>query len=229
VVDEAEVAAVAQRLAGMLEPGDLDQTLRGITAAAVEVLPDVDYASITVRHGDGRLQTSAPTDNLLRGLDATQYELQEGPCYESVTDTVHLTSPRLAEDDRFPRYREVAVRAGVQAQAGIRLFESDHSMGALNLYSRRIGAFEDLGFLGELFTHQSAVALRYAQEVENLRDAITTRQLIGKAVGIAMERYQFDDERAFAFLTRLAEYTNASLREVAQAVVDAGRARAEPS
>jgi hypothetical protein len=229
VAENAEVTAVAGRLAGMLSPGDLEETLRAITAAAVEVLPDVDYASITVRHADGRLQTSAPTDAMLRGIDATQYELQEGPCYASVTDTVHLTSPQLAEDDRVPRYREVAVRAGIQAQAGIRLFESDRSLGALNLYSRRVGAFEDLGFLGVLFTHQSAVALRYAQEVESLQDAIATRQLIGQAVGIAMERYEFSDEQAFAFLTRLSAYTSSSLRDVAQAIVDAGRARAQPT
>jgi GAF domain-containing protein len=229
VVDDAEVTQVAQRLAGMLGPGDLEETLRGITAAAVEVLPDVDYASITVRHADGRLQTSAPTATMLRGLDATQYDLHEGPCYESVTDTVHLTAPHLAEDERFPRYRDAAVGAGIQAQAGIRLFESDHSIGALNLYSRRAGAFQDLGFLGVLFAHHSAVALQYAQEVENLRDAIVVRQLVGQAVGISMERYEFTDEQAFAFLTRLSQYTGSSLRDVAQAVVDAGRARAEPT
>ena len=43
-----------------------------------------------------------------------------------------------------------------------------------------------------------------------------------------MERYQFDDERAFAFLTRLSQHTGVPLRAVAQGIVEAGRARAEP-
>jgi GAF domain-containing protein len=227
VVDKTEIAAVARQLADILQPGDLDQTLRGITAAAVEVLPEVELASITVRHADGRLLTSAPTDQVLRVVDAAQYELEEGPCYASVTDTVHITAPQLAQDDRFPRYRSVAVEAGIQAQAGIRLFESDRSLGALNLYSSQKGAFEDLGFLGVLFAHQSAVALQYAQEIESLRDAVETRQLIGQAVGIAMERYELTDERAFAFLTRLSQHTRVPLREVALGIVEAGRARAD--
>jgi len=226
-VDNSDLAAAARVLADVLKPGDLDQTLRGITAAAVEVLPQVEYASITVRHADGRLTTSAPTDPVLRVVDAAQYELHEGPCYATVTDAVHVTAPRLALDGRFPRYRAVAREAGIEAQAGIRLFESDRSLGALNLYSGKAGAFEDLGFLGALVAHQSAMALEYAREVENLREALLTRQLVGQAVGIAMERYELNDERAFAFLNRLAEHTEADLSEVAGAIVAAGRARAD--
>jgi GAF domain-containing protein len=227
-VENTEMAAVARQLAEFLQPGDLDQTLRGITAAAVEVLPEVELASITVRHADGRLLTSAPTDQVLRIVDAAQYELQEGPCYASVTDAVHVIAPRLAQDDRFPHYRTVALQAGIEAQAGIRLFESDRSLGALNLYSSQPGAFEDMGFLGALFAHQSSVALQYAQEIENLRDAVATRQLVGQAVGIAMERYELSDERAFAFLARLCRHTELPLRDVASGIVEAGRARAEP-
>jgi GAF domain-containing protein len=187
----------------------------------------VQYASITVRHADGRLTTSAPTHGILRVLDAAQYEMREGPCYQTVTDVVHVTAPWLAQDDRFPHYRSVAVEAGIQAQAGIRLFESDRSLGALNLYSGKAGAFEDMAFLGALVAHQSAMALAYAREVENLREAVQTRQLVGQAVGIAMERYELNDERAFAFLNRLSEHTDVDLRDVARALVDAGRARAD--
>ena len=228
-MDTSELDAAARQLADILQPGDLDQTLRAITAAAVEVLREVEHASITVRHADGRLETCAPTAELLRVVDAAQYELQEGPCYDTVTDAVHVTSPDLANDDRFPRYRVVALEAGFAAQAGIRLFESDHALASLNLYATQPGAFGDLGFLGALFAHQSAVALRYAREAETLRDALETRQLVGEAVGIAMERYEFTDERAFAFLTRLSQHTGVPLRDVAEGIVAAGRGRAEPS
>jgi len=225
-MQEENLAGVARQLAEALKPGDLDETLRAITAAAVEILPDVEIASITVRHADGRLQTVAPTDEVLCALDAAQYEMREGPCYDTATDTAHVTAPWLEHDDRFPRYRQVALDAGVRAQAGIRLFEAKGSVGALNLYSRRPGAFENLGFLGALFTHQSATALEYTREVDDLRDAIATRQVIGEAVGIAMGRYEFSDERAFAFLTRLSQHGGVPLHAVAEAVVEAARARA---
>lgn len=211
----------ARRLSAALSPGDLDHTLSQITAAAVEVLPDVRYASLTVQHADGSIETVAPTDDLLCDLDAAQYELREGPCYEAAVETVHVISPNLAADERFPRYSEVALAAGVRAQAGVRLFENPKSQGALNLYSLNVGAFEDLGSLSDLFAHQAAMAIRYAHEIANLQEAVRTRKTIGQAIGIVMERYGLTDERAFAFLTRLSQHRNVKLRLVAQEIIAA--------
>jgi hypothetical protein len=224
---DERLAEMAQRLAERLGPADLDQTLSNITAAAVEVLPDVTMSSITMKHADGTLQTLAPTDDVLCEVDAKQYELQEGPCYDTATDAIHVTAPHLETDDRYPQYREAALEAGIRAQAGVRLFDTPKSQGALNLYSTTDGDFEDLGFLGALFQHQSAMAIEYAQEVHNLREAMQTRKIVGQAVGIVMERYELTEQRAFAFLARLSQHHNVKLRLVAQEIVAAGEARAQ--
>ncbi len=210
---------VSRRLRAALSPADLDDTLAHITAAAVEELPDVAYASITVRHADGRLETSAPTDDLVLDLDGAQYEYQEGPCYEAATDTVHVSSPDLEREPRWPRYAPVALAAGVRAQAGIRLFDAKDSNGALNLYSRDRGAFEVLDGIGALFTHHAATAIEYAREISHLQQAVKTRQVIGQAVGILMHQYGLDDARAFAFLTRISSHTNTKLRVLADQVI----------
>ncbi|MDX6262044.1 MAG: hypothetical protein QOH84_3732 [Kribbellaceae bacterium] len=208
----------AQRLSSALTPGDLDHTLGQITAAAVEVLPGVAYASITISHADDTLETAAPTDNLIEILDAAQYRLHQGPCYEAATDTVHITSPNLAADERFPDYAAIAVAAGIRAQAAVRLFDTGKSKGALNLYSPNVGAFEDLTILSRLFAHQAAAVIGYAHEIQNLREAINTRSAIGQAVGIVMERYKLNDHRAFAFLARLSQQRNIKLRQIAEQV-----------
>ena len=208
------------RLRQTLSPGDLDHTLRQIVQAAVEVLPQVDRASITVRHDDGRLETAQPSDDGLLTLDAAQYDLQEGPCYDAATDVAHVFSPDLATDERFPRYAPVALEQGVRAQAGLRLFDTPRSQGALNLYSSQTGAFADLDDLGELFVHQAGLALAYAREVDDLRQALEARRTIGQAIGILMERYELTDERAFAFLARLSSHRNVKLRNVAQEIVE---------
>jgi hypothetical protein len=218
-MEDAELTEAAEHLVKALTPGDLDHTLSRITVAAVEVLPEVEYASITVKHSDGRLETVAPTDDVLWGIDAAQYELQEGPCYDAATDTAHVISPDLAGDQRFPHYAATAVGVGIRAQAGLRLFDAPRSQGALNLYSRTVGSFEDLGSLGRLFTHQSALAIGYAQEVENLQAALRTRRTIGQAIGILMERYSLTDQRAFAFLTRLSQHGNVKLNRIAEQFV----------
>lgn len=216
-----EAIELLKRLAETITPGDLDHTLDRITSAAVEVLPGVHYASITVKHADGRLETVAPTDPMLLGLDAAQYDLQEGPCYDAAVDTPYVTSPHLAADARFPRYAALAVQAGVRAQAGLRLFETPRpsAQGALNLYSRDVGSFSDMRDVAGLFLHQAAVAIDYAREIDNLQEAMKTRQLIGRAVGIAMERYRLNEERAFAFLARVSQTRNVKLRTVAEELV----------
>lgn len=219
MVDQQDIVDVARRLADALKPGDLDATLDQITAAAVDVLPDVQRASITIRHADGRLETVAPTDQVLVEVDAAQYEYREGPCYEAATDQVHVTSPDLATDPRFPRYAPVAVAAGIRAQAGIRLFEAKESQGALNLYSDRVGALTDLRILGQLFAHQAAVALDYAREIDSVRAAVQSRGIIGQAVGIIMERFRLDDARAFGFLVRLSQDSNIKVRALAEDLV----------
>ena len=225
---EETVLDSMDRLRRTLTPGDLDHTLRQIVQAAVAVLPQVDRASITVRHDDGRLETAQPSDDALLPLDVAQYDLREGPCYEAATDAVHVIAPDLATDDRFPRYAAVAVERGVRAQAGLRLFDTPRSQGARNLYSRRPGAFTDLDELGDLFVHQAGTAIAYAQEIDDLRAALEARRTIGQAIGILMERYELTDERAFAFLARLSSHRNVKLRQVAQEVVEETQTRGKP-
>lgn len=219
-MDDERLVDSARRLADRLTPGDLDATLHQITAAAVEVLPNVQLCSITIQHADGTLSTVAPTDDVLLRLDAAQYELQEGPCYQAATTEEQVVCSDLRADARFPRYGKAAVAEGIRAQIGVRLFDSPTSHGALNLYSGEVGAFDDLTSLSALFAHQAAQAIAYAQEIEGLAQAVRTRTTIGQAVGIVMERYGLNDERAFAFLQRLSSHRNVKLRLVAQELVE---------
>jgi hypothetical protein len=224
MTNEALIDTV-HRLAQTLTTGDLDQTLRSITTGAVDVLPDVEQASITVLHEDGSLATVAETADVILDVDARQYELQEGPCYQAAVDSSHVISTDLATDQRFPRYGRYAADKGFRAQAGIRLFDASKGRGALNLYSSKAGAFDEIDMLSALFFSQAAVAIAYAGEVSDLQAAVNARATIGKAVGIVMERYELSDDRAFAFLTRVAQHRNVKLRLVAQETIAASERR----
>jgi GAF domain-containing protein len=218
-MENESLLETARRLREQLAPSDLDATLRQISAASVELLPNVEYSSITVLHSDGELSTAAPTDPLIIRLDAEQYSLREGPCYDAATHDDQVICSDLAADERFPSYGRVAVRMGIRSQVGVRLFDAPKSQGALNLYSTRIGAFDDLESLSALFAHQAGLAISYAHEIETLREAVMSRTVIGTAVGIVMERFKLNDERAFAFLKRLSSHRNVKLRVVAQELV----------
>jgi hypothetical protein len=220
-MDNQSLLDTARQLSERLRPADLDATLAQVTAAAVDLLPEVQYSSITVLRPDGSLSTAAPTDELLIRLDAEQYRLHEGPCFEAATHLDHVVSTDLCKDERFPRYGRAAVAEGIRAQIGVRLFETPRSNGALNLYSTKVGAFADSEALSALFAHQAGQALAYAYQIGNLDEAVRTRTVIGQAIGIVMERYGVNDERAFALLQRLSSEENLKVRRVAEQIVDA--------
>lgn len=60
-----------------------------------------------------------------------------------------------------------------------------------------------------------------------MTEALATRNVIGQAVGIVMERYKVDSDRAFAFLVRLSQTRNTKLRTVATALVDQSNTNAQ--
>ena len=208
-----------RELAERLTPADFDATLTTITTAAVELLPHVDYASLTVRHLDGTVLSYATTDDILVDLDRTQDELREGPCYYEITESPHVISRDLRVDPRFPTFGQAAVEVGILSQAGLRLFKTGRAVAALDLYSTQIAAFEDLTRLDRLFAHQAATALNYARELDNLHEALQTRTVIGQAVGILMERFGLEDQQAFAYLTRLSSTQHVKLRQLAEEIV----------
>ena len=50
--------------------------------------------------------------------------------------------------------------------------------------------------------------------------AVDARKLIGQAMGILMERFDVDDNRAFAILKRYSQDTNTKLRDVSEQLIN---------
>ena len=66
----------------------------------------------------------------------------------------------------------------------------------------------------------AAAAILASREGEQLQSALSTRDRIGQAKGIIMERFNIDDVRAFAMLRQLSQDGNTKLIDVAQRVID---------
>ena len=199
----------------LAEQGDADAGLRALTAAAVDTLPGVEFASITVVKDEGDLRTYAPTDPLARRADDLQFEFREGPCYDAATEDGMFIAEDLAQDHRWPRYAPQAAALGVGAQMGIDLHPPTGTRAALNLYARKPTPFVDLMDEAETFASHAAIVLGFTRNVDQFKAALASRKTIGQAIGIVMERYQIDEDRAFDFLVRISSDSNVKLREVA--------------
>lgn len=108
------------------------------------------------------------------------------------------------------------------------------TIGALNCYSQSIGSFGDKEVrVASLFATQAAVALANAQVyatsralTENLTEALESREMIGRAIGILMEQQRIDDRDAFETLKKASQHSNVKLRHIAAQVVELARKNA---
>lgn len=193
--------------------------LESLAAMAAQNIPGVDCASITV-HNAGGFRTVAATDELADECDQLQYDAGEGPCVAAVTHERLVLVNDLAGAEPFSRYGPLAARRGVGSQAAVQLTRTDQVTG-LNLYARQPDAFDRPTIqMVEMFATYGAVLLEHARQVEHLNRAVDSRQDIGAATGVLMERYGVDRDRAFAFLVRNSQNRNVKLRVLAEQVLD---------
>lgn len=183
-------------------------------------VPAFDHVSISVRGTDGSIETKAGNDQLVWDLDALQYELREGPCVDAIEHDAVVVVQDLRHEQRWPLYTRAAIARGVRSQIGIQLFSAGRHVAGLNLYNTRSDEVEQESVeTARFFATHAAIALGHAQEAHHLNQALATRKRIGQALGILMERYRMDEDRAFQFLVRVSSTSSTKLRDVADEVV----------
>lgn len=217
----AALRAAAGTLAGHRSIRDLEGTLGQIVASAVETVPGVDAGSISIIE-HGQIETRHPTRENIRKLDQTQSEIHEGPCITAIEDPpenglVIAHDLAGADAERWPHYAPRAVDAGFRALTSVQLSTDGGVRAALNLYSEAPNALDEHSLIvAGLFGVQAALLLYGSAQARHLQRAVDSRDLIGRAKGILMERFKVDDDGAFQMLVKSSQDTNMKLTSVAQ-------------
>jgi GAF domain-containing protein len=216
-------AALLAQLASHLRAGDDDPplTARRVAESALEVVPEADHASITVRRGRGRFISLGSTSELAVRADEAQYALREGPCVDAIEEADFFRSGDIGADERWPAWGPEAAALGLRSLLSVQLLTQGEPMGALNFYAEQKGRFADRDVvdLAALYATHAALALTAVEQLSGLETAMTSRHTIGLAQGIFMERYGLGPDQAFALLQRMSSTTNVKLRDVAAVVV----------
>lgn len=199
----------------------LPELLQDLVVMAARSLPGVDHVGISVTHADGRIETVAATDDLVLKLDLLQYELDEGPCLSAIREEGMVLVNHADREQRWPRFMERAAGLGLRSQMGLRLYANNETVGGLNMYATQAEEIDpEVVHIASLFASHVALALGKARIEENLTKGMEARQRVGVAVGILMERYELDEDRAFAYLARVSQTSNVKLRDIADELVD---------
>lgn len=212
------MAHLARSFAG---PRSVKDVLAGVTAATVEMVPGADVAGVLLLAKGNKFESLVGTSDLIYELDALQEKYGEGPCVEAAIDELIVRTNNFETEQRWPAYSRAVLHTGVRSGVSFKLYTGDQTAGALNVFSMRPNAFTaESESIGSVLAAHAAAAILASRRDEQLQSALTTRDLIGQAKGIIMERYDLDAVGAFEMLRRLSQDMNTRLAEVAQRVVD---------
>ena len=224
-MDPGHRAQTLAELAQALQSAhETEPTADAVIERALELVHDADWVSLTVRRR-GSFVTLASTAPEAQQADELQYALGEGPCVDASHAAEWYRSGSVAGDPRWPRWGPRAAELGIRSLLSVQLSTEDSAIGAINIYSRRDGGFEDRDEVdfAVLYGAHAAIALTSAREITGLRSALQTRHTIGVAQGMLMERYGLDLDSSFDLLRRYSSQLNVKLVDVAADIVTSGQ------
>jgi hypothetical protein len=225
----APLAHQMQHVAEQLDGQDgLDTTLLVMVSTAVQFIPGVEHAGLTIfsqGRVDAPLGLGYATSDLARGIESAQYEAEDGPSLEAVCRRTTIGVVDSCAEERWPAFTAQARAWGVRSMLCLPLDAGDRDGGrySLNLYSGRVAAFEGYAEdVAQLFSVHAHLAVRHVTQTDQLHAAIATRDVIGQAKGILMQRYKITADQAFRVLKHVSAETHTKLRDVAEQLASSG-------
>jgi GAF domain-containing protein len=202
---------------------DVDHTLLAIVRAGTDTVPGAEHASISAVIKRREVRTRAATAELARQVDQAQYGTGQGPCLDALYEQRSVRLPDTKTEQRWPEFAARALDLGVRSMLAVQLYVTGENLGALNLHSSHADAFDDESEqVALLFAAHAAVALAGATTEQHMQTAVDSRDLIGQAKGILIERYKVTGQEAFRLLVVASQATNIKLTEVSHYLVETG-------
>jgi transcriptional regulator with GAF, ATPase, and Fis domain len=218
---------LARRLAdaarGLQAQSGSQDVLDRVVGLAVALVPGADEATITMVRVRRHVYSAAATGDLARNFDALQDEIGEGPCMDALWNQETVRVDDLAGDPRWPVLGPRAGAQGIGSMLCLQLFAYRDTLGALDLVAYEKSAFTDESeHIGLLLASHAAIAVAGAQQLDHSAIALASRDIIGQAKGILMERFKITAAQAFEVLAKVSQDTNRKVHAVAEDLTRTG-------
>lgn len=216
----------AQTLVRSYEVGDVLYEL----VESVSAVLDVPGAGVSLGEG-GRVRFVTGMNEASVVTEEAQERGQDGPCVEAYrTGQVVIVEDLARAEGRWEQLRSTAMEAGFRAVAAIPMKIGDDCLGALNLYASavRVWSEEDLAVaqvLADIATSYIINASERAtmqRRADQLAQALESRVVIEQAKGMLAAERKVRPDDAFGLIRHHARNHNASVRSVAEAIVNLG-------
>ena len=226
-MSEQDLAASADAFARLAiemhqAPG-VEETIDAVVQFALQAL-SCTYAGVALNTRGSRAEIAAVTDAVVADVYDLQLNSQTGPLVTVLRDRTTILIRDTSTDDRWPDWAARVAALGVRSVLDVPLVTGSgnhQTVGVLGLYSPDPDAFgPDEEAIAHILARHASVAVASARHEEMMIQAVDARKLVGQAMGILMERFDVDGDRAFAILKRYSQDTNTKLRDVAQHLID---------
>ncbi len=222
VDDDVAVGLEQLRRALHVQDAELRSTLDAVAAEAVRTIDPAAYCGVNLLVR-GKFVPQATFGVPPEKLDAFQQANGTGPCVDSARDQSVVLSVATVTEDRWGEFGALAAGLGVQSMLCVPLRVDDNQLGSLSLYGTSPSAFGPRDeTVARLFALHAAIAIADSQRVTNLQAALRSRDVIGQAKGILMERRRITADQAFAVLTHASQQANRKLVDIAEKFVLTG-------
>jgi len=208
---------------------DLEVVLTDLTESVVAVL-GLCGSGVTMSE-DGQLRFVATVTNTARELECDHAQQHPCPCRDAYLtgQAVRVTDMRL-ESARWPEFSVTATRLGVVGVAGIPMRLADQIIGSLSLYSAEPRDWSDqdiavAAVLADVATSYVVNASKLRQQEQlsaQLQETLDSRIVIEQAKGMTANMHAVTVEQAYQLMRGHARHNNASVRQVADAIVAVG-------
>lgn len=196
------------------QPGTEAEVLEVCAAHALSRMHCAQYADVVQLH-DGMAVTVASTAGNPALLDEIRQRHRPGLA------AGQQGFVRVDDVACEPRYRrELAGRTPIQSVLAFPLAPGGAVTAELSFYAEQPHAFDDAAVeLGSLLAIHTSLVWQMLRRHEQFHAALASRDVIGQAKGMVMERFGIDAAQAFGLLKRLSQESNRPLTEVARQLV----------
>jgi GAF domain-containing protein len=214
----------------------LPAKLEAIVAIVKRTVPGCDASGI-ILIVDGEPTTSAVTDRLTVEVDLVQYDTNDGPCLAAINDGEVIRIDVMERDARFSRVAPGALAHDVNSVLSMPLAAHDRTVGALNIYSHQVNAFDaetvrQVQPLADYAAEVIGSSPLYAYSldlVEGLLEDFESRTAIVRATGVLIATEGLSGDEAMDRLRHLALSSGESMRTVADWLLDERPLRSAPA
>jgi GAF domain-containing protein len=218
-------ATYADWAVALHDSSTVGDTVDAVVRFALKAL-GCSYAGVAMVTRGRRPEVAAVTDPVVEEIYQLQIAASHGPLVTVLAEQSTVLIRDTLTDTRWPQWAAKVAGLGVRSVLDVPLAtrRDSRTVGVLGLYNDRADAFSaDDEAVAHILARHASVALATARHEENMAQAVDARKLVGQAMGILMERFDLDADRAFAVLRRYSQDNNKKLRDVALELIQTRR------